>query len=142
MAYRPEELVEYVEKMYLGELRKCVSLKFNPNVKGQGIELAVKDFMEMYLGSIFDFYNRVALVDAGGMYYRTFSPAENEFDVVATYKTAVPRVVIETEAIKYVPLDAVAFVIETKHSLTRRNLELGLRKFSKLLKLPLSLIHI
>jgi len=128
----------YVEKMHLRKLRELVELKFNPNVKGQGIEAAVKDFMEAYLGSIFDFYNRAALIDAEGKYHETLSPSENEFDVVVIYKTAVPRIVIKIDAMKYIPLDAVAFIIETKQKLTRESLEQSLQKFSKLLRLPVS----
>ena len=46
--------------------------------------------------------------------------------------------VIDTEAVKYVPLDAVAFIMELKQSLTKENLERSLQKFSKLVKLPVS----
>ncbi|MHA1609439.1 MAG: DUF6602 domain-containing protein [Candidatus Njordarchaeales archaeon] len=136
--YRPEKIIMHVERIYLRRLKELIELRANPNIKGQDIELAVKEFMETYLGSIFDFHNRVALVDSEGKYYEVLSPSENEFDVVATYRTAVPRIVIKIDTIKYIPLDAVAFIIEAKQNLTKESLEHSLQKFSKLSKLPIS----
>ena len=137
MVVHPKDIIMAVEKHYLSRFKELYKLRYNPSIKGQGLELVMKEFLETYLGSIFDFQNHVALIDYEGKYYQIFSPGENEFDIVATYKTAVPKIAININNFKYILLDAVAFIIETKQDLTAQNLKHDLKKLSNLSLLPI-----
>ena len=111
---------------------------YNPNTKGYNYEKICKEFFEIYLGSLYEFHIRASVVDYEGKYNVVFKQGENEFDVVATYKTAIPKIVLEVGDSKFIPLDAVAFIAEIEQTLDKNRLKKDLEKFKKLSTLPVS----
>jgi len=95
---------------------------FNPNTKGYEYEKIVAKFFEEYLGGVLDFHVRAALIDSDLKAFEVFSYGENEFDVIATYKSASPRIVLKVGDVKYIPFDSVALLIEVKQTLNKNNL--------------------
>jgi hypothetical protein len=79
-----------------------------------------------------DFHVRAALIDRDLKILELLKPSENEFDVVATFKNACPRLVLKTEGATYVPLDAVAHVVEVKQTLEMPGLKSDLDKLNVL----------
>jgi len=113
-------------------------LHYNPNSKGGNYENILAKYLESYLGNLVDIHTRSGILDANLEALSLFSLGENEFDIVATYNTASPKIVIKLENISYIPLDAVAFLIEVKQTLTIENLRNDLKKLEKAQKLHLS----
>lgn len=133
------DILEIANREILTNFEEIRKIKYNPNVKGGAYEIILKEFLERYLGSIYEFHTRVAILDYEGKALSVFNSGENEFDVAALFKNAVPRVVIELKnsGIRYVPLDAVAFLVEVAQTLNSQILEGDLKKFDKLSNLPL-----
>ncbi|MGA2308045.1 MAG: DUF6602 domain-containing protein [Candidatus Bathyarchaeia archaeon] len=119
------------------EFERIRNLNYNQNTKGYSYEKILKEFYTQYLGGIFDFYTRVPLIDAGLEYETIFAPGENEFDVVATYRNAMPRMVLEVQGTSFIPYDATAFITEVKQTLTKSSLKEDLEKLGKLSKMKL-----
>lgn len=109
--------------------------KFSQNKKGQGFEVAALQFFENYLGRNLEFHNRVALLDRKLTLFRQLSKGSNEWDLVATFATSIPRLVLHVESLDYVPLDGAFFVAEVKKSLTSTSLEADLGKLAPLREL-------
>ncbi|MBZ5529575.1 MAG: hypothetical protein LAN71_16970 [Acidobacteriia bacterium] len=131
------KLLESVESELINKFKQLRELHYNPNTKGYSYEKALKDFLELYLGGIYDFHVRVPIIDCKLESYSVFSSGENEFDVVGTYKTAVPKIVFKAQETSFVPYDAVSFLLEVKQTLNNEVLENDLRKLNKLNRLPL-----
>jgi hypothetical protein len=131
------KLLESVESELRDKFNQLRDLHFNPGTKGYSYEIALKDFLELYLGGVYDFHVRVPIVDLQLEVFSVFSSGENEFDVVSTYKTAIPRIVLQAQKTAFVPYDAVAFLLEVKQTLNKDALDKDLRKLDKLNKLPL-----
>jgi hypothetical protein len=131
------KLLEAVESELRDKFNQLRNLHYNPNTKGYSYEKALKDFLELYLGGIYDFHVRVPIVDFQLETFSVFSSGENEFDVVSTYKTAIPRIVFKAQETAFVPYDAVAFLLEVKQTLNKETLEKDLQKLDKLNKLRL-----
>jgi hypothetical protein len=110
---------------------------YNQNTKGYDYENVLKDFLEAYLGGIYDFHSRVPLIDAELQALSVFRQGKNEFDVVGTFKTAMPRIIFKTRKTSFIPYDAVAFIAEVKQTLTKNTLEDDLKKLSKLSSLKI-----
>jgi hypothetical protein len=137
------ERFEYVTQeqahRLLGKIERQLNNKFSelreenycPNTKGYDYEKALRDFFDSYLGGAFDFEVRYGVLDVELRVKSALKSTENEFDVVAVFKNAVPRLVFK----RLVPYDSVAFITETKQTLTILFLKADLRKFSKLEKL-------
>lgn len=140
-----EQIIEKVENELMNELREVMELPSSPNVKGEMYEVKISSFFEKYLGSIYDFHTRVSIIDFLGFCFEVFKPIENEFDIVATYKTAVPRIILKHEGevnekkseFKYIPYDSVAFIIQVKQDLDKGKLKSDLEKLKKIRSLPL-----
>lgn len=131
------KLLESVERELRDKFNQLRNLHYNPNTKGYSYEKALKDFLELYLGGIYDFHVRVPIIDFELETFAVFSSGENEFDIVSTYKTAIPRIVFKAEETAFVPYDAVAFITEVKQTLNKGALKKDLRKLDKLNKLRL-----
>jgi len=145
MTNHAERIIEKVENELMNELREVMELPSSPNVKGEMYEVKISSFFEKYLGSIYDFHTRVSIIDFLGFCFEVFKPIENEFDIVATYKTAVPRIILKHEGevnekkseFKYIPYDSVAFIIQVKQDLDKGKLKSDLEKLKKIRSLPL-----
>jgi len=107
------------------------SLYFNPNTKGSGYENVLKRLLNEYLGGVVTLHTRCFLIDRDQHLLRLLQHGKNEFDVVATFNSACPRIVLREGVIRYVPFDAIAFMIQVKQTLTKPNLEKDLEKFEK-----------
>ena len=127
-------LLETIEDDLRTKFEKLRKEKFNQNTKGLVYEETLSEFLENYLGGAFQFLVRYGVLDMELKALSAFNPTENEFDVLALYKNAVPRLV----HCKLVPYDSVAFIIEVKQTLKFPELEEDLKKFSKLKELKVN----
>lgn len=132
-----ENLINQIEQQLRDELMRLKDIPSPTSVKGGSYEDILKEFFEKYLRSIYDFYTRVTLVDYLGLHKFIFDPKENEFDLVATYKTSVPKIFLQY-ANYYIPYDAAAFIVQIKQDLDKNKLQMDLEKLRKLRSLPLS----
>ena len=121
-------LVDDMGKQLSNEFERLKSLYYNPNTKGMGYEKVLKDILDDYLGSIVTLDNRCFLIDHDLKLLNNLTPEKDEYDVVATFNNACPRIVLLRDPMKYVPLDAVAFLIEVKQTLTKTDLGEDLEK--------------
>ncbi|MCL5949332.1 MAG: hypothetical protein M1490_02505 [Candidatus Bathyarchaeota archaeon] len=125
------EILTKIEEQLIIKFDKLRKQKYNPNTKGYDYEEIVKQFYEDYVGGAFDVQIRMGILDAELKALSVFSSGENEFDVIGTYRTAVPRIVHQ----RLVPYDSVAFIIEVKQTLTINKLKDDLAKLCKLKEL-------
>lgn len=132
------KLLEAIDETLRNRFNELREKHFNPNTKGYEYEMALKEFLESYLSGLFDFHVRVPLIDFELEAPSIFSSGENEFDVVSTYKTALPKIIFKAGETPYIPLDSVAFVVEVKQTLTSSVLQHDLEKMEKLNKLKTS----
>lgn len=127
-----DELVKAFNDSLRVKFDELSRVPYNPNVKGEGYEKILKTFLETYLGGVFTFDKRVALIDDAHKLIELLKPGENEFDVVATYKTSFPSKVFEFEGLTYVSYDSCAFIVEVAQTMTKGQLEDDLAKLRKL----------
>jgi len=73
-----------------------------------------------------------------GQAFEVFSTGENDFDVVATFKNACPKIVLRVGDTNFIPFDAAAFIIEVKQTLNKENLAKDLEKLGKLISFDCS----
>jgi hypothetical protein len=64
--------------------------------------------------------------------FERFSPSENEFDVVATFKNACPSIIMKMGDTKMIPYEAVGFLVEVKQTLTEERLNHDINKLVRL----------
>jgi hypothetical protein len=121
-----------IDKGLRCDFDKISEQHFNPNTKGHEYEKAWANFLEGYFSGLFDFHVRSALLDRDMKALEAFAPAKNEFDVIATFKNACPRIVLEVGDTEFIPYDAVAFITEVKQTLTVTGLKEDLEKLNKL----------
>lgn len=131
------KLLEAIEEEFKDKFDELRKKHFNPNTKGYEYEKILKDFLESYLSGLYEFHARVPLIDVALDALSIFTSGGNEFDVVSTYKTAVPKIVFKAHETSFVPYDAVAFIVEVKQTLTKTVLENDLKKLDKLSKLKI-----
>jgi hypothetical protein len=113
-------------------------INYNPNTKGFDYEKTLSSLLNIYLGAVFDIYNRASLIDVNMEYLEIFSTGENEIDIIAVYKNTFPKVVTKIEDTNFIPYDSVGFIIEVKSRLDKTNLSNDLTKLEKISKLKLS----
>jgi hypothetical protein len=123
-----ESLLASIEEQLKTRFQEIRDEKYNPNTKGYDYEKILQSFFKNYLGGAFDFLIRVGVLDIELKIKSVLKSVENEFDVVAIYKDAVPKLVHH----RLVPYDSVAFITEAKQTLTLPKLEEDLQKFEKL----------
>lgn len=131
-------LLDGVDKNLRNRFDTIREVHYNPNTKGGNYEKILAQYLREYLDTLVDFHIRSAILDATLEVLNIFPKGGNEFDVVATYKTATPKIVLKTGDMSYIPYDAVAFFIEVKQTLSKSKLEDDLKKYKKLLELQLS----
>ena len=71
-------------------------------------------------------------------YLELLSLGQNEIDVVATFNSAYPKIIVKLGDVNFVAYDSVAFLAEIKTTLDKTNLTEDLIKFEKISGLPLS----
>lgn len=123
-----EDLVNNFSNSLEDEFKKLRSIHYNPNVKGGGYEKILKEFLETYLGNVFTFDSRVALIDTNHDIFQLLKPSQNEFDIVVQYRTTFPSKVYTYKNIHYISYDSCAFVIEVAQTLTKKQLQDDLNK--------------
>lgn len=126
-----QRLLASIERKLKDRFEQIYSVRYSPGTKGAGYERVLADFLREYLGGVFEINTRVALLDRDLKVFSLFSPKENEFDVVATFKISSPRIILETEGMRYIPYDAVAFLVEVGQTLDKSKLEHDLGKLSR-----------
>lgn len=126
-----KRLLGAIEKQLNNRFDEIRSEKYNPNTKGFDYEIVLKDFLNSYLNGGFDFFVRVGILNVDLKVKSVLKLNQNEFDVVAVYKNAIPKLVYQ----RLVPYDSVAFVAEAKQTLTLTALKKDLEKFRKLAEL-------
>lgn len=129
------DLLEEMEKGLKGEFLSLRNKNFNRNKKGYEYEKILTAFLESYLNGLCEFHVRVPLFDNELESLSLFPSDKNEFDVVATFNTAIPKIIFKAQGTSFIPYDAVAFVVETKKAVTKSALESDLDKFERLSKL-------
>jgi hypothetical protein len=128
---KPEEakrLLSAIEKQLAHRFQEIRDEKYNPNTKGYDYEEILKKFFENYLGGAFDFYIRLGVLDVELKINSMLEPRKNEFDVIAVYKNAVPKVI----HLRFIPYDSVAFITEAAQTLTLQKLKADLKKLERL----------
>ena len=123
-----KHVINSIEKQLNNRFTEIRSEKDNPDTEGFDYELVLKSFFDSYLSGAFDFFVRVGLLDVDLKVKSLFTPEQNEFDVVAIYKNALPKLVYQ----RLEPYDIVAFIVKAKQILTLPSLKADLQKFGKL----------
>lgn len=125
-----------MEKQLRNRFQEIYDRKYNPNTKGYDYERILGNFLEDYLGGAYNFNIRVGVIDNELKVNSVFSKKENEFDIVATYKSATPKIIHQ----RLIPYDSVAFIVEAKQTVkvSEDNLIHDLEKFERLSELEVS----
>lgn len=79
-------------------------INYNPNTKGADYEKVICDLLNTYLGSRFEFYTRAQIVDREMKYTRIFQGGAREIDVVGTFNTTAPKIVLKAGHSLVIPL--------------------------------------
>lgn len=124
-----ESIINGIGKQLSNKFEELRPLHYNTTTKGHGYEIILKDILDEYLESIVSTYTNCALIDRRLDFLDNLDPRENEWDVVAVYNSACPRIVLQKNELKYIPLDGVAFLVEVKQTLTKPYLLDDLSKF-------------
>lgn len=132
MRIKAKEVLEGVNSTLKNRFNELRDQHFNTNTKGYEYEKIVADFFCEYFGGIFDFHTRKVLLDRDLKAFEVFDEGQNEFDVVATFRNASPRLVMKVGGMTYLPYDGTAFVIEVKQTLEKTALKKDLDKLRKL----------
>lgn len=108
---------------------------YNSSKKGDEFEKTLKEYLASYFSSAYEFRRGRALLDSELRCLKEYTGKENEFDVVASFRTAIPNVVFEEGDMEWVPYDGVAFLCEVKSGLSKSALKSDLEKLETLVDL-------
>jgi len=125
---KAERLLSAIEKQLIHKFQELRNEEYNPNTKGYDYEKILKKFFENYLSGAFDFLVRFGVLDVELKINSMLEPRKNEFDVIAVYKNAVPKMIHR----RFIPYDSVAFITEAAQTLTLQKLKADLTKLEKL----------
>lgn len=131
----PEAIIDGFNQKLRTEWKNHRRQAFNTNTKGKAYEETLKDFLEEYFSDIYNINTRAAVIDEDLKVFDYFSSGENEIDVVATFRQAIPGIILKSGDMLWVPWDGVSFVCEVKSEVTKRNLEHDLEKLASLSEL-------
>jgi hypothetical protein len=107
----------------------------NPTVRGSSYKEGLANFLRQYFGNKYIVSTNVYLIDNRLACFDVFTDGQNEFDVVATFSQAEPRISIESGDVQWIPLSSAAFLCEMKSKLTKPNLESNLEKLQSICQL-------
>ncbi len=133
-----QKIINGISRDIISEFEKFRDIQANTNTKGGVYEKTVSEFFTVYLGSRFDFHTRAHLLDINMEYLELLSLGQNEIDVVATFNSAYPKIILKLGGVNFVAYDSVAFLAEIKTTLDKTNLTKDLIKFEKINGLSLS----
>lgn len=128
----PEALIRGFSEKLRSQWEQHRRQSFNPNTKGAAFENTLKRFLLDYYRGIYHIRTRTAVIDRYLECFEVFNAGENEFDVVASFRQAIPELVLESGEMKWVTYEGVAFVCEVKSELNATALKSDLKKFAKL----------
>src|SRR3989442_1510632 len=114
------------------EFRRYEGIHYNTNTKGSDYEKVVADLIKEYLDSTLIVHVRSQLIDVNMEYLTIFDRGIIEVDVVGTYRTASPNIVLKIKDTEFIPYDTVAFAMEVKEQLDKQKLEDDLIKLQKI----------
>ena len=80
------------------------------------------------MGLRFNIHGKALVIDSDMHYLDLFETGGNEFDIILTFKTSTPNMIINYGTVNYIPYDPVAAVIEVKTILKADKLYLVILK--------------
>ena len=125
------DYLEKIEKETRDQFERIKQENYNANTKGFDLEETLADFYSSYLSEGYNFFIRQPILDIN-LKVEEILKRINEFDVIATYKNAIPRLIYKIKRREFIPYDSVAFITEVKQTLTKPFLKKDLEKFQKL----------
>jgi hypothetical protein len=128
-------LLKAIEGQIKNNIEGFEYLNYNPNTKGADYENVICDLLKTYLGSRFEFYTRAQIVDMEMKYTRIFQGGLREIDVVGTFNTTTPKIVLKVGKNVIIPYDAIALLAEVKSALNKKRLTEDLQRLEKLMQL-------
>jgi hypothetical protein len=131
-------LISKIEQGIKDDFKRAQSALENPNTQGEVYEKIVLDVLKKYLSGSYDFYNRAKIIDSELNSTLIFGRAENEIDILATFKGVSPNILWEEANRAVIPFDTVAYLIEVKAKLDKTNLSNDLEKLRKITKLKIT----
>jgi len=130
----------------MGEINSELKTRFSEIAKsnspstGKSIayEEAVAKFLSVFFDSYYEFQTRVELVDHLLEVEDLLPGNLNEWDVVAVYRSAIPRGLLSPGVGKSIAYDSVAFIVQVAQDLTIEKLASDFERFETLSRLSLS----
>jgi hypothetical protein len=135
---RAESLRKTIEGQIKNNIECFKNIIYNTNTKGADYEKVICELLNKYLGSRFDFFNRAHIIDSEMEYLKFFKTGANEIDVVGTFNTTAPKIVLKAGGLVIVPYDALALLSEVKFRLDSETLGEDLRKLENVMQLKIS----
>lgn len=105
-------MIKTIEGQIKNNIEAFKYLNYNPNTKGADYEKVICDLLNTYLSSRFEFYTRAQIVDRGLKHRRIFQRGFREIDVVGTFNTTAPKIVLKAGHSVIIPYDAIALLAE------------------------------
>lgn len=102
---KAQQILEGANSTLKNRFNELRNQHFNANSKGYEYEKIAAAFLCEYLGGILDLHTRKVLLDRDLKAFEVFTEGQNEFDVVATFKNAMPRLVMKVGEMSYLPYD-------------------------------------
>lgn len=128
-------MIKTIEGQIKNNIEAFKYLNYNPNTKGADYEKVICDLLNTYLSSRFEFYTRAQIVDRGLKHRRIFQRGFREIDVVGTFNTTAPKIVLKAGHSVIIPYDAIALLAEVKSVLNKKRLTEDLQRLGKLMQL-------
>lgn len=128
-------MIKTIEGQIKNNIEAFKYLNYNPNTKGADYEKVICDLLNTYLSSRFEFYTRAQIVDRGLKHRRIFQRGFREIDVVGTFNTTAPKIVLKAGHSVIIPYDAIALLAEVKSVLNKKRLTEDLQRLEKLMQL-------
>ena len=125
-------LVSNLDSQISGILSPLLDIQMNATTKGTNVESVLVKTLSTYMGSRFNIHGKAQVIDSDMHYLDLFETGGNEFDIILTFKTSTPDMIVNYDTVNYIPYDSVAAVIEVKTILEANKLEDDLVKLQKL----------
>lgn len=110
--------------------RKFRNIEGNDTSRGSSYESALSNILNKYFEGIYKIETNCSIMDMELKCFDEFrSSSQNEFDVVALFRQASPRVILKEGDVTWIPLSAVAFLCESKSKVDKGRLKSDLKKF-------------
>ncbi|MGB9931125.1 DUF6602 domain-containing protein [Haloarcula amylolytica] len=129
------EMVNDFSEEFRNEWSRIRARNHNPGQKGDAFQDTLKEFLELYFSSVIEFRTGCSLMDSELRCFKEFTGGGNEFDVVGSFRTAIPHVVFEEAGMYWIPYAGVALLCEVKSKLNKQALDHDLEKLDTLARL-------